>query len=182
MPAGDPPIRLGTTTGLFIDGDRFSIGTYQGVRLINANADQLVYGDNSVWYPQQPVNWGGTITIKEHVRMGKPDRTPRIVDVYIVDLDENLRIADRLVFHTKEPVFTNKTDEELLLDADIIEANTRDGDKAGKRSITEVLAAHNEKRAKTKDRLLMRQHGRDVWLEPVDIGDLAVRIITRAEF
>lgn len=84
---------------------------------------------------------------------------PRIVRIYIVDLDENLTLPDRLIFTSPE-TFTDATDTELFYDIDI----------------KDLLAKHNEKRVKTLDKEATRDKGKDVFLEPVRVRDLYMTV------
>lgn len=89
----------------------------------------------------------------------------RVVKVFIADPDENLKLADRLIYRGDE-VFTDQTDQELFFDV----------------PIRELLDAHNAKRAKTIDRKATEKFGRDVFLEAVRVRDLRMTIVTVASF
>lgn len=89
----------------------------------------------------------------------------RIVKVFIVDKDQNLPLEKRLLYSGPEK-FTDLTDQELFFEV----------------PIAELLKAHNEKRAEVRDRKASEKFGRDVWLEPVRISQLAMAVVDVATF
>lgn len=89
--------------------------------------------------------------------------TTRIVQVFIADPNENLPLADRLLYKSEQFV-TDLTDNELYWDIDDVKG---------------ILKAHNEKRVKTVDKSVKDrvQH-----LEPARIRDLRFHVTTAAQF
>ena len=87
----------------------------------------------------------------------------RIVRVFVSDPDESLPIASRVLYQGEEKL-TDLTDQELFFELPI-------GD---------LLAKHNETRAKTIDKEQSRDRGRDVMLEPIKIRDLKMVIVNVA--
>ena len=111
--------------------------------------------------------------LQKHVAAGTPNLPKRvafmpamrIVKVIIADIDENLPL-DRRLLYTGDEQLTDLTDQELFYEV----------------GITELLAEHNARRAKTFDKIATNKLGRDVMLEPVRIRDLKMVVVTVASF
>jgi hypothetical protein len=107
--------------------------------------------------------------LQKHVAAGTPNLpkkvTMRIVKVIIADIDENLPL-DRRLLYTGDEQLTDLTDQELFYEV----------------GITELLAEHNARRAKTFDKIATNKLNRDVMLEPIRIRDLKMVVVTVASF
>jgi hypothetical protein len=90
------------------------------------------------------------------------DNKTRLVRVVIVDPNENLSLADRLVYSGDEK-FTDLTDQELFFELDI----------------KSMLASHNEKRVKAVDKSVKE---RTQYLEPARVRDLKMVVVNIATF
>jgi hypothetical protein len=88
--------------------------------------------------------------------------TRRLVQVFIADPDENVPLADALLY-TGEQKLTDATDQELFFEIDI----------------RDILAKHNEKRTKLINRKVKE---RTEHLEPAKIRDLKMVVVNVASF
>lgn len=86
----------------------------------------------------------------------------RLVQVFIADPDDNVPLADALIYRG-EPVFTDLTDQELFFDIDLKGA----------------LDAHNAKRTKMVNKKVKE---RTEHLEPARIRDLKMTVVNIATF
>ena len=100
-----------------------------------------------------------SIKIKEE-RMNR-----RFVRVLIVDPDERIRAEDALLYVGKSHL-TDMTDEEIFLALDL----------------GTLLAKHNAVRETILDEEETRKRGKDVYLPPIKIRDLAKRVVVIATF
>jgi hypothetical protein len=91
--------------------------------------------------------------------------TARIVKVYIADSNDNLPLDKRVIYSGDEKL-TDLTDQELYFEV----------------PIAELLAKHNEVRAKTVDKKQSEKFGRDIYLEPARIRDLKMVVVNVATF
>lgn len=91
-----------------------------------------------------------------------PPMSTRVVEIYIVDPDENVPLADRLIYRGDRRL-TDLTDQELFYEIDIKGALTR----------------HNETRVSLVNKAVKE---RTEHLEPLRIRDLKMVVITIAEF
>lgn len=97
--------------------------------------------------------------------MAIPLSKRRIVQVFIVDPDDKVPLEEAMLFES-EPKLTDLTDQELFFEV----------------SIKNILDAHNEVRKVTLDKKATAQTGKDVFLEPVKIRDLAMTVVEIATF
>jgi hypothetical protein len=88
--------------------------------------------------------------------------TRRLVQVFIADPNENISLADSLLYSGDQKL-TDATDQELFFEIDI----------------KDILAKHNEKRAKTIDKKVKE---RVEYLEPAKIRDLKMVVVNVAAF
>jgi hypothetical protein len=88
--------------------------------------------------------------------------TRRLVQVFIADPNENIPLADSLLYSGDQKL-TDATDQELFFEIDI----------------KDILAKHNEKRAKTVDKKVKE---RVEYLEPAKIRDLKMVVVNVASF
>lgn len=86
----------------------------------------------------------------------------RLVQVFIADPDENVPLADSLLY-SGEQKLTDLTDQELFFEIDI----------------RSILASHNEKRAKLVNKKVKE---RTEYLEPARIRDLKMTVVSVATF
>ncbi len=91
--------------------------------------------------------------------------TARIVKVFIADSNDNLPLEKRVLYEGDQKL-TDLTDQELFFEV----------------PIAEVLAKHNEVRAKTVDKKAADKFGRDIFLEPARIRDLKMVVVNVATF
>lgn len=84
----------------------------------------------------------------------------RIVQVFIADSNENVPLAD-CVLYTGEQKLTDATDQELFFELDI----------------KSILDKHNEKRTKVVDK---KVKDRTEYLEPAKVRDLKMVVVTVA--
>lgn len=112
---------------------------------------------------------GGTIPtrfrdIQQEMIMAMPPNKPvmRVVQVFIVDPDPKMPLADRLL-HEGESHLTDKDDQELFFDLDI----------------KTMLAEHNKKRTAVVDKSVK---DRTEHLEPARIRDLKMTVVDVATF
>jgi len=89
----------------------------------------------------------------------------RLVRVFIFDPNENIPLESRMLAGGKEKL-TDLTDQELFFEL----------------PIADLLAKHNELRAKTQDKAQTSKLGKEVYLEPVRIRDLRMVVTTVAQF
>lgn len=89
----------------------------------------------------------------------------RIIQVFIADPDINVPLADALLFNGTQKL-TDLTDQELFFEV----------------TIADLLAKHNEKRAKWLDKDATKKAGKDVMLEPARIRDLKMTVVNIAAF
>lgn len=88
----------------------------------------------------------------------------RVVRVFIIDTNESLSLENRILVKGQEKI-TDLTDQELFFEL----------------PIAEILAKHNELRAKTKDKAQAKL-GKDAFLEPARIRDLKMTVLNVAQF
>lgn len=88
--------------------------------------------------------------------------TRRLVQVFIADPNENIPLTDSLLYSGDQKL-TDATDQELFFEIDI----------------KDILAKHNEKRAKTVDKKVKE---RVEYLEPAKIRDLKMVVVNVASF
>ena len=86
----------------------------------------------------------------------------RLVQVFIADPNENIPLADSLLY-SGEQKLTDATDQELFFEIDI----------------KDILAKHNEKRVKIVDKKIKE---RTEYLEPAKIRDLKMVVVNVATF
>lgn len=91
--------------------------------------------------------------------------TARIVKVFIADSNDNLPL-DKRVLYSGDEKLTDLTDQELFFEV----------------PIADILAKHNETRAKTVDKKQAEKFGRDIYLEPARIRDLKMVVVNVAQF
>lgn len=103
--------------------------------------------------PQPKPNRGAPV-------MANPTR--RLVQVFIADPDENVPLADCLLYQG-EPKLTDLTDQELFFEVDI----------------KSILNKHNEKRVALVNKAVKE---RTENLEPARIRDLKMTVVTIAQF
>lgn len=99
---------------------------------------------------------------------GKPgDKMPasRIVKVYVADINDNIPLANRILYTGMEKL-TDSTDQELFFEV----------------PMSELLAIHNATRAVTVDKAQSAKFGRDIFLEPAKIRDLKMVVVEVATF
>ncbi len=89
----------------------------------------------------------------------------RFVCVLIVDSDGRIPVASALLYGG-EPYLTDMTDEEIFLALDL----------------GTMLAQHNAVRETTLDEEETRKRGKDVYLPPIKIRDLAKQVVPIAYF
>ena len=94
-----------------------------------------------------------------------PNSNRRIVQVFIADPNENVPL-DQAVLYKGEQKLTDCTDAELFFEL----------------NIGPLLAEHNAKRVKWPDKELTHKVGKDIFLEPVKIRELAMRVVEIAKF
>lgn len=87
------------------------------------------------------------------------------MQVFIADVNENVPLTSSLIFKG-DIAFTDLTDQELFFEI----------------PITDLLKAHNEKRVKWLDKEVSKRSGKDIFLEPVKIRDLQMRVVNIATF
>lgn len=95
----------------------------------------------------------------------KKAATMRLVRVFVVDPDENLPMADRILVETPEEM-TELTDQELFMEL----------------GIAPYLKTHNEMRKTMIDKKASKLKEKDVMLEPIRIRDLKMAVVVIAEF
>lgn len=88
--------------------------------------------------------------------------TRRLVQVFIADPNENIPLADSLLYSGDQKL-TDATDQELFFEIDI----------------KDILTKHNEKRTKTVDKKVKE---RVEYLEPAKIRDLKMVVVNVASF
>jgi hypothetical protein len=91
--------------------------------------------------------------------------TRRIVQVFIADPNDNVPLADSLLYKGDQKL-TDATDQELFYEVPIID----------------ILKTHNEKRIKMIDKEVSKKAGKDIFLEPAKIRDLKMIITNIAQF
>lgn len=89
----------------------------------------------------------------------------RIVEIYIIDPDENVPLA-QCVLHEGKAQLTDLTDEELFFEI----------------PIAERLKTHNETRLTILNKKATERAGREIFLEKIRVRDLAMTVVTKAEF
>ena len=89
----------------------------------------------------------------------------RFVRVLIVDPDERV-LAENALLYVGKPYLTDMTDEEIFLALDV----------------GTMIAKYNAIRETTPDEEETRKRGKDVYLPPIKIRDLAKRVIVIARF
>jgi hypothetical protein len=89
----------------------------------------------------------------------------RIVRVIVADPNENLSVNDRVLYDSGENI-TELEDQELFFELEI----------------KQLLVDHNAKRLATLDKEATKKREQDVYLEPIRIKDLQMRVVTLAEF
>jgi hypothetical protein len=89
----------------------------------------------------------------------------RLVKVFIVDPTESLELNDRLLYKSDE-FLTDRTDQELFFEI----------------GIKDILDRHNEKRIKTRDKMVKSHDGSITYLEPTRVRDLKMQVVTLAGF
>lgn len=93
-------------------------------------------------------------------------KTPRrLVQVFIADANENVPLEKSLLYRG-ELKLTDLNDTELFFEI----------------PITELLKTHNEQRTKWLDKDASRKAGKDIFLEPVKIRELQMRVVNVAQF
>lgn len=110
-------------------------------------------------------NLGDRGPIGQYVETEEEDdmsETKRLVQVFIVDPDKNVPLADSLLYKD-EPRLTDLTDQELFFEIDVRTA----------------LATHNEKRVKFINKDIKE---RTEYLEPARIRDLKMHVAVIAKF
>jgi len=85
--------------------------------------------------------------------------TMRELKLTLIDNDGNLKPAERIVYQS-EPIWSEHSDDKTI--QQLLMTGT----------VAEQLEEHNKLRVKTIDKEILRQTGRDVMLEVVDIFDL----------
>lgn len=95
----------------------------------------------------------------------KTTMTKRIVRVYLADTDDNVPLAQSLLFSSEEK-FTDLTDQELYFEI----------------PIKEVLAKHNALRATIVNKKATERIGKEIFLDPVKIRDLKMTVVSIATF
>jgi hypothetical protein len=99
-------------------------------------------------------------------QQNKPEEyMKRLVRVIIADPDKALQLEDSLIYSGEE-LFTDSDDQELFFEIDI----------------KPLLEAHNAKRQQTIDKKATNKMGRDVFLEPIKIRNLAMTVVEIARF
>jgi len=101
----------------------------------------------------------------QFIKEPSPVSTARIVKVFIADSNDNLPL-DKRVLYSGEEKLTDLTDQELFFEV----------------PIADILAKHNEVRAKTVDKKQAEKFGRDIYLEPARIRDLKMVVVNVAQF
>lgn len=94
-----------------------------------------------------------------------PTMTKRIVRVYLADTDDNVPLAQSLLFSSEEK-FTDLTDQELYFEI----------------PIKEVLDKHNALRGTIVNRKATERIGKEIFLDPVKIRDLKMTVVSIATF
>jgi hypothetical protein len=94
--------------------------------------------------------------------MPAPTTARRLVQVFIADPDENVPLADCLLY-SGEQKLTDLTDQELFFEVDI----------------KSILEAHNDKRVTLVNKVVKE---RTEYLEPARIRDLKMTVVTIAQF
>lgn len=90
--------------------------------------------------------------------------TLKTVNLTLVDNNPNLKAAQKIVYQSLNLVTEHNDDrtiQQVLITGDVAKA----------------LAEHNLKRVKVVDKEILRNTGRDVYLEPVEIFDLKWQVI-----
>lgn len=88
----------------------------------------------------------------------------RTLNLTLVDNHPDLKAAEKIVFQQLNYVSEHTDDQtiqQVLMTGDVESA----------------LAKHNDKRAKVVDKAILRNTGRDVFLEPVEIWDLKWQVV-----
>lgn len=91
--------------------------------------------------------------------------TKRIVRVYLADTDDNVPLAQSLLFSSDEK-FTDLTDQELYFEI----------------PIKEVLDKHNALRSTIVNKKATERIGKEIFLDPVKIRDLKMTVVSIATF
>lgn len=166
MPTGDLPR---------MSASNYANNTYSGAQLMGGAfaASQMAACDQ--WAPQNNEELTALqqlIQISEpaQARLMKPTThhkektmpSRRIVQVYIADPSEAVPL-DQAILYTGKQQMTDLTDQELFFEIDI----------------RDLLAEHNEKRAKIINKAVKE---RTEYLEPVKVRDLKMVVVTVASF
>jgi hypothetical protein len=101
--------------------------------------------------------------IQKEPEMEKTKR--RFVQVFIMDPNENVPL-DKALLYKGDQKLTESTDQELFFDV----------------NISDVLSKHNEFRKTCLDKEASRQSGKDIYLEPARIRDLAMTVVNLVSF
>lgn len=93
-------------------------------------------------------------------------KTPRrLVQVFIADTNENIPL-EKCLLYSGTLKLTDLNDTELFFEI----------------PINDLLKTHNEQRAKWLDKDASRKAGKDIFLEPVKIRELQMRVVNVAQF
>lgn len=100
----------------------------------------------------------GTITNEENTM------TLRTINLTLIDNNPNLKTQDKIVFQELNYIteHTDQQAQQMLL-------------MTGK--VSEALEKHNSKRVETVDKDILRNTGKKVFLEPVEIFDLQWQVV-----
>lgn len=93
-------------------------------------------------------------------------KTPRrLVQVFIADTNENVPL-EKCLLYSGQLKLTDLNDTELFFEI----------------PINDLLKAHNEQRIKWSDKDASRKAGKDIFLDPVKIRELQMRVVNVAQF
>lgn len=98
------------------------------------------------------------------IKKGENNMTLRTVNLTLVDNNPNLKAKDKIVY--QEINYVTEHNDERTIQTVLISGD-----------VATALDKHNEKRAKTVDKEILRNTGRDVMLEPVEIFELQWQVV-----